>query len=230
MWGALSDKRTGLSFTIASGPRQSSHFRVRFPWDSWPYFTVSDSRLPVSSPPTTRRATVEVFEPPPHGIRSEFNSVLLLHSVSVSKEMFVDHSCPGKCVPYQVGFQESISTETCLSTRFLTMGLHVTIYTYQVEYWYRLSRNIKVLPQKNLRDYSVGTADGRDLWCTPLRWFRVASYAYLVSGRLVQAFKQYEGLASEIWRAVILVLLMEGVYEMRRWVGLRCLDIHDKFH
>jgi hypothetical protein len=34
-----------------------------FPWDLRPYFTVSDLRLPFSSPPTTRRATVEVFDP-----------------------------------------------------------------------------------------------------------------------------------------------------------------------
>jgi hypothetical protein len=33
MWGALSDKRTGLSFTIAADPRQRSHYRVRVPWD-----------------------------------------------------------------------------------------------------------------------------------------------------------------------------------------------------
>jgi hypothetical protein len=45
MWGALSDERTGLSFTLAAGPRQRSHSRVRVPWDSRPYFTVSDSRL-----------------------------------------------------------------------------------------------------------------------------------------------------------------------------------------
>jgi hypothetical protein len=45
MWGALSDERTGLSFTTAAGPRQRSHSRVRIPWDLWPYFTVSDSRL-----------------------------------------------------------------------------------------------------------------------------------------------------------------------------------------
>jgi hypothetical protein len=31
LWGALSDERTGLSFTIAAGPRQRSHFRVRVP-------------------------------------------------------------------------------------------------------------------------------------------------------------------------------------------------------
>jgi hypothetical protein len=46
MWGALSDERTGLSFTIAAGPHQRSHSRVRVPWDSRPYFTLSDSRLP----------------------------------------------------------------------------------------------------------------------------------------------------------------------------------------
>jgi hypothetical protein len=44
--GALSDKRTGLPFTIASGPRQRSHSWARVPRDSWSYFTVSDSRLP----------------------------------------------------------------------------------------------------------------------------------------------------------------------------------------
>jgi hypothetical protein len=66
MWGALSDKGMGLSFTIAAGPRQRIYSWVRVPWDSWPYFTVSDSRLPFSSPPTTRRATVEVFDSPPH--------------------------------------------------------------------------------------------------------------------------------------------------------------------
>jgi hypothetical protein len=34
MWSTLSDERTGLSFTIAAGPRQRSHSRVRGPLDS----------------------------------------------------------------------------------------------------------------------------------------------------------------------------------------------------
>jgi hypothetical protein len=46
IWGAFYDERTGLSFTIAAGPRQRCHSRVRVPRDSWPYFTVSDSRPP----------------------------------------------------------------------------------------------------------------------------------------------------------------------------------------
>jgi hypothetical protein len=37
MCGALSDERTGPSFTVAAGLRQRSHFRVRVLWDSWPY-------------------------------------------------------------------------------------------------------------------------------------------------------------------------------------------------
>jgi hypothetical protein len=45
MWGALSDERTGLPFTIGIGPRQRSHSWVRVPWDTWPYFTLSDSRI-----------------------------------------------------------------------------------------------------------------------------------------------------------------------------------------
>jgi hypothetical protein len=89
MWAVLSNKRTGLSFTIASGPRQLSHSQVWVLWESWPYFTVSDSRLPPTwrarsqylyppgtvcpsyiprhwvpflSPPMTCRATMGVFE------------------------------------------------------------------------------------------------------------------------------------------------------------------------
>jgi hypothetical protein len=57
------NERTGLSFVYAAGPCQRSFSRVRVPWDSRPYFTVSDLRLPILSPPTTRRITVEVFDP-----------------------------------------------------------------------------------------------------------------------------------------------------------------------
>jgi hypothetical protein len=42
----LSDEGMGLLFTIAAGPRQHSYSRVKVLWDSWPHFTVSDSRLP----------------------------------------------------------------------------------------------------------------------------------------------------------------------------------------
>jgi hypothetical protein len=63
MWGVLSDERTDLLFAIAAGPCQRNLSLVRVPWDSRLHFTVSDSRLPFLSPPTTRRVTVEVFDP-----------------------------------------------------------------------------------------------------------------------------------------------------------------------
>jgi hypothetical protein len=62
-WDALSDERTGLSFVCAAGPCQRSLSQVLIPWDLSPCFTVLDLRLPFSSPPTTRRITVEVFDP-----------------------------------------------------------------------------------------------------------------------------------------------------------------------
>jgi hypothetical protein len=44
MWRSLSDEMAGLSFTIATGPRQCTDSQVRAPRESWPCFTVSDSR------------------------------------------------------------------------------------------------------------------------------------------------------------------------------------------
>jgi hypothetical protein len=63
MCGALSDERAGLSFTTAAGTHQRIHSLVRVPWDLRPYLTVSDSRFPFLPLPTTRRVTVEVFDP-----------------------------------------------------------------------------------------------------------------------------------------------------------------------
>jgi hypothetical protein len=54
IWGALSDERIGLPFTISAGPPQRSHSWVRVPQDWWPYFTVSDSRLPQTGGPGPR--------------------------------------------------------------------------------------------------------------------------------------------------------------------------------
>jgi hypothetical protein len=61
--GALSDERTCLSFIYAAGPCQRSLSRIRVPWYSRSHLTASYLRLPSSSPPTTRRVTVEVFDP-----------------------------------------------------------------------------------------------------------------------------------------------------------------------
>jgi hypothetical protein len=46
-----------------------------------------------------------------------------------------------------------------------------------------------------------------------------------VSWRLVQAPKQYWSFTSEILGAVMVVLLMGGIYELRHWDGVGCYDI-----
>jgi hypothetical protein len=64
LWSALSNERSGLSFVLcAAGTCQRSLSRVRVPWDLRPYSTVSYLKLPFSPSPTTRRVTVEVFDP-----------------------------------------------------------------------------------------------------------------------------------------------------------------------
>jgi hypothetical protein len=83
MWGALSDERTGMSFTISAGPRPAQLFSGPSPAGPMTIFYClrfythqtwrARSRIytpgirwhwvPFSSPLTTGRATVEVFEP-----------------------------------------------------------------------------------------------------------------------------------------------------------------------
>jgi hypothetical protein len=110
MWSALSDERTSLSFTIAADPRQCCHSRVRVLWDSRTYSTVSDSRLPFSSPPTTRRVTVEVYDPAStqqwfyYGFSNEvflittFHGPWRKHSLSVVRKACLQRRCVGAVV------------------------------------------------------------------------------------------------------------------------------------
>jgi hypothetical protein len=76
LWGMDSAlwREGGLSFTIAAGPRQRSHSRVRVPWDSRPYFTVSDSRLPFCRLPRLAGLRWRYLKQPPHGILQQLSS------------------------------------------------------------------------------------------------------------------------------------------------------------
>jgi hypothetical protein len=82
----------------------------------------------------------------------------------------------------------------------------------------------------NLEGCNMGITDRRDLSCTPLSRFHVAWYAYEVSWILVEAFKKIERFASEIWKDVILVLLVGGIYKVRNSTRLRQHDIFIKSH
>jgi hypothetical protein len=56
-------REDGSVFCMCRWALPAQSFSVVVPWDLRPYSTVSDLRLPFSSPPTTRRITVEVFDP-----------------------------------------------------------------------------------------------------------------------------------------------------------------------
>jgi hypothetical protein len=144
----------GLSFTIAAGPRQRSYSQVRVPRDSWPYFTVSDSRLPptwrtrspylyppgtgwsgytpghwvpFSWPPTIRRATVEVFDP--SSTRGEPKEITTSNRSCVIACLFVDtETClatlPSNTCPSPV---ESITSRICLPNRCLAMDVSAVL-------------------------------------------------------------------------------------------------------
>jgi hypothetical protein len=134
--GTLSDERTGLSVTIAAGPRQLNHNQVRVPWDSRPYFIVSDSRLPFSSPPTTRRAAVDVFDPASARDNEWMNrsflhvflySLARIHGKCLLLALIHGNRCwfrwYGKRFPYQVDLHESESPENMVSESLFSNGL-----------------------------------------------------------------------------------------------------------
>jgi hypothetical protein len=128
MWVSLSHERTDMSFTIAAGLRQRSHSRVRVLWDSLPYFT-----LIFSSPPTTRRATVEVFDLASNAMRSYLNGRLC--SLEVSIRVSMENIC---CFRRNDLFSKSLHLSfsyprKCLPTRSLAMDLHVILQDPKVK-------------------------------------------------------------------------------------------------
>jgi hypothetical protein len=118
-----------VSFTIAARPRQHSHSRVRVPRDSRSYFTVSDARLPFSSPPTASRATVEVFHPA--STRDELLRWLNCLSVSNSRikstqsqsYIAIDRIEITTTNSSSVSACLSVVTDTCFSKTFSSSGL-----------------------------------------------------------------------------------------------------------
>jgi hypothetical protein len=74
---------------------------VLVPWDLRTYFPVSDLRLPFSSPPTTRRVTVEVFDPASTRVtRNWINSVTY---IAEERTRITENTChvttTRRCVP-----------------------------------------------------------------------------------------------------------------------------------
>jgi hypothetical protein len=107
LWGALSDERTGLSFVYAADPCKSNLSRIRVPWDSRPYFTVSVRfETSFSSPPTTRRVTVKVLDPA--STRETLESFTCLPSYLPGE--------PNRSHYFQQFFYSSVFIRCCVAT------------------------------------------------------------------------------------------------------------------
>jgi hypothetical protein len=104
----------GSVFCICCWPSPGSLSRVRVPWDSWSCFTVSDLRLPFSSPPTTRRVRWRYSTPPPHGYKL-VNLIVSKKNSSARTTLITPffYCCP------RVSFRRKVFTKT-----FLRKGLH----------------------------------------------------------------------------------------------------------
>jgi hypothetical protein len=125
MSGALSDERTGLSLKIAAGPRQRSHSRVRVPWDSRPYFTVSDSRLSILSPPTTPGLRWRYSTPPPHetpvaNVKFKVKARILRPTVSRAVYLGIKHP---SWAQHQIFITVEELQVSCCGALCLTRGL-----------------------------------------------------------------------------------------------------------
>jgi hypothetical protein len=114
--------RGWLSLTIAAGPRQGIHCRVRVPWDSRPYFTVSDSRLPFCR--LLRRAGLRwrYSTPPPHGGLSWYGPR--------RKHIFCTDQLPSKGHPIVACVR---SCGNMFTASLPKMGLCVTLWTTAID-------------------------------------------------------------------------------------------------
>jgi hypothetical protein len=118
LYNIFSDDRMGLSFTIAAGPRQRIHSQIRVPWDSKPYFTVSESRLPFCR--LLRRAGYGGGIRP--GLHTRFSLAFsrvlpFLTSGEPNRDHHLEHLVAIMCVV----------TEMCLPNRWLAMDSFLAI-------------------------------------------------------------------------------------------------------
>jgi hypothetical protein len=117
-----------MSFTIAAGPRQRSHSRIRVPQGSLPYFSVSNSRFLQPGGPGPR-----IFIPQeqgglviPSGTGFPFRRVLRLAGIRWR------HSTPplrGDCILVIYSLDTARSENTAFNSSYIVACVSVTAIT-----------------------------------------------------------------------------------------------------
>jgi hypothetical protein len=114
--------------TAPADPRQHSHSRIRVPRDSWPYFIVSDSRLPQPEGPGPR-----IYIPQERVAQLYPQSLVSLLVASYDSQGYgggigtrLQFGCPNN-VFTKLFPSNSCYTAACLHSCYLAMGLHVTV-------------------------------------------------------------------------------------------------------
>jgi hypothetical protein len=131
--------RLQLSLVLASAV--NSWVRVPVPWDSWPCFTVSDSRLPFSSHPTTRTATVEVFEPAPCLVMATGSRYIVSpNRTEISFLIILCSRCHGNVSSELLPSNVLSPLYTADTKQWLFLWLHSLVWTNMPQYHYRVKQ------------------------------------------------------------------------------------------
>jgi hypothetical protein len=66
----------------------------------------------------------------------------------------------------------------------------------------------------NLKCCNTAITDGRDLWCTPLKWAKVSCYNTKFQGDQYWHLNNITAITSTIFGTVMFALLIKGIYEV----------------
>jgi hypothetical protein len=182
MWGALSNERTGLSFTIAAGPRQRSYLEYE------PHGTHDHILLSHVISPGNREARLYVqalgslfvasYDSQDYGggIRTRLHAELTQLKVKVTLRLAVSPryiapvrtaqktslsllrvlSFPGKQRATELFPNNGCFTVACLHSFYVAVGLHVTILLHNSLFkWKARSSSMALQPLRALAAFSV---------------------------------------------------------------------------
>jgi hypothetical protein len=166
-------------FTVAAGPRQLSHSRDRFPRDSWPYFTASDSRLPQPGGPGPSGTAWPGYTPRHRVIYTTSESeIRRLYSTGRTMFSFILHCS---------GLLQSSSV----------LQLHLNFHFFPI-----VSALPKVIPLQTVVTFRITSVAPK---CDPVWWFFLVGKEKEVAQSEIWWISGAQGALKTPWRKVLCV-------------------------